>query len=62
MAKNRSSDVPPFDWEASNERQRQIEEYIAAKQQRLGLTPRPLAERIAELERAFAAMRARKAS
>jgi DNA-binding Lrp family transcriptional regulator len=62
MTKNRSSDIPPFDWEASNERQRQIEEYIAAKQQRLGVTPRPLAERIEELERAFAAMRARKAS
>jgi hypothetical protein len=62
MTKNRSSDVPPFDWEASSERQRQIEEYIAAKQQRLGLTPRPLAERIGELERAFAAMCGRKAS
>ena len=62
MTTNRSSDIPPFDWEASNERQRQIEEYIAAKQQRLGVTPRPLAERIAELERSFAAMRGRKAS
>lgn len=62
MTKYRSNDVRSFDWEASNERQRQIEEYIAMKQQRLGLTPKPLAERIAKVEREFAAMRTRKAS